>query len=166
MAKTAPRYRLRTGDAQRQSRGVARVRSTNNDQPTSEGSAMWERIDALAKRKGVTTQQLADAADVTWAAAKRWRQPKTKGGSEPSGENLRAIAGVLGVTTDELLRIYDGYEPQFASWQEFKGTETYKRLSVEQVKRVAATPWADDAIPTLSSWLAIAEAHLSATKKA
>lgn len=127
---------------------------------------MWERIDGLAKARGVTTQQLADAAGVTWTAAKRWRKPKAQGGSIPKGAQLRGISEALGVTVDELLRIYDGYEPPFDSWAAFKETSAYARLTPAQVQRVAATPWDDDAEPTLSSWLAVAEAHLSASKRA
>lgn len=125
---------------------------------------MWERIDGLAKRKGVTTQQLADATGVTWAAAKRWRQPKDEGGSVPKGHQIRGIAEALGVTVDELLRVYDGFEPAHESWSRFKTTETYRRLTDTERQRVAATYWDDGAEPTLSAWLAIAEGHIAARR--
>lgn len=126
---------------------------------------MWERIDALAKQRNVTTQEIAEAAGVTWAAAKRWRQPKDAGGAVPRGQQLRGIAKALGVTVDELLRIYDGYEPPFDSWEAFKSSSAYERLSEEQRKRVAAHPWSDDETPTLASWLALAEAHNAAQRR-
>lgn len=125
---------------------------------------MWERIDELAKRKNVTTQQIADATGVTWAAAKRWRQPKDEGGAEPKGVQLRGIAEALGVTVDEILRVYDGFEPAGESWLRFKETDTFKRLTAEEHKRVAATFWSDDHEPTLGSWLAIAEGYIAARK--
>lgn len=107
---------------------------------------------------------MASAAGVTWAAAKRWRQPKDKGGAEPSGENLGAIAKVLEVTVEEILQVYDGHEPAFGSWGAFKATDAYARLTPEQRKRIAAHWWADGEEPTLASWLAMAEAHLAARR--
>lgn len=164
-ADSSAAYLLPCDDSARQIGHMSRDRSAKPEsQPGLEGSATWERIDALAKRKKVTTQQLADAAGVTWAAAKRWRQAKGKGGSEPTGENLTAIAGALGVTTDELLRIYDGFEPPFESWASFKQSAAYERLSPSQRTRVASHPWDEGEEPTLASWLALAEAHASAKK--
>lgn len=96
---------------------------SGGDQPVLEGSANWERIDAAVRKAGLTTTELAKRTGVTFAAAARWRKPKGKGGSEASGEHLRAIAEACGVTVDQLLRVYDGYDPPFASWLAFKGTQ-------------------------------------------
>ncbi len=147
---------------------MARVRSAAlENQPTSEGSAkLWERIDDLANRKGVTTQELATAAGVTWTAAKRWRKPKEKQGSVPKGAQLPAIARVLGVTLDELMQSFDGHEPPYDSWSAFKGTATYERLSERQRTLVSSHPWDEDEEPSLGSWLALAEAHLAARRAA
>lgn len=166
MPTSAQAYPLRAIHSPRQFAEMNRDRSADSSQPSSEGLAMWERIDELATRKKVTTQQLATAAGVTWAAAKRWRQPKERGGAEPSGENLGAIAKVLEVTVEEILQVYDGHEPPFSSWAAFKATDAYARLTVEQRKRIAAHWWADGEEPTLASWLAMAEAHLAARKTA
>lgn len=157
-------YPLLTIDIQRQSGGMARVRSAKNDQSASEVSTMWRRIDELATKKGVTTQQIAEATGVTWAAAKRWRQPKDEGGAEPRGGQLRGIAKVLGVTVDELLQVYDGEEPTGEAWGRFKATDTYRRLTEDERRRVASTFWTDDHEPTLSAWLAIAEGFIAARK--
>jgi transcriptional regulator with XRE-family HTH domain len=157
-------YLLQRSTGMRQLLDMARVRRETENQPTSEGPAMWERIDGLAKRKGITTQQIAEATGVTWAAAKRWRQPKDEGGAEPKGAQLRGIAEALGVTVDELLRVYDGYEPRGEAWLRFKATDTFRRLTSEEVKRVAATFWSDDHEPTLSAWLAIAEGYIAARR--
>lgn len=165
MGKHVVSYPLRSADTQRQSTRVPHDQKPDHtrDQPVLEGSANWERIDAAVRKAGLTTTELAKRTGVTFAAAARWRKPKGKGGSEASGEHLRAIAEACGVTVDQLLRVYDGYDPPFASWLAFKGTQTYRRLSPEQVKAVAATPWADGTEPTLASWLAVAEGHLAAS---
>lgn len=157
-------YPLPAIDGSRQSHDMARVRTAFTSQPTSKGPALWERIDELAKRKNVTTQELAEATGVTWAAAKRWRQPKDEGGSDPKGTQLRGIAGALGVTVDELLGVYDGAEPVGDAWVRFKDTDTFKRLSEEERRRVATTFWTDEHEPTLSAWLAIAEGYIAARK--
>lgn len=164
--KTVHPYPLREIGSLRQFPAMPRDRSGKINASESKGGAgaIWERIDDLAVKKGVTTQQLATAAGVTWAAAKRWRQPKEKGGAEPSGENLGAIAKVLEVTVEEILQVYDGHEPTFGTWQAFKATDAYARLTPEQRKRIAAHWWAEDEEPTLASWLAMAEAHLAARR--
>lgn len=161
---TLQSYPLRRIHSPRQFARMARDRTANNSQPSSEGTAMWERIDELAKRKNVTTQELAEATGVTWAAAKRWRQPKDEGGSDPKGTQLRGIAGALGVTVDELLGVYDGAEPVGDAWARFKDTDTFRRLSEEERRRVATTFWTDEHEPTLSAWLAIAEGYIAARK--
>lgn len=139
--------------------------STSPGQALHNG-AVWKRIDALCRSKKVTTQQLAAAASVTWAAAKRWRLPPEKKGAMPTGENLRAIAGVLGVTTDELLGIYDGNEPTSASWTDFKKTRVYAQLTEKERVRVAATPFVEDAEPDVEAWISAGQAHINARKRA
>jgi transcriptional regulator with XRE-family HTH domain len=136
--------------------------TSSNSKP--EAPALWARIDELCTRRGVTTQALAEAAGVTWAAAKRWRLPPEKNGSEPDVWNVAAIAGALHVTVDELLGIYKGNEPDFESWREFKKTAIYGLLTERERVLVAASPF--DVAPPLASYLALAEAHITARSKA
>lgn len=162
------RYPLRAIDGERQFGGMSRDRAPEeqNTQLASEGPAkLWERIRDLQERKDVSSTQLAKAADVTWHTAQRWALPPERGGSVPEARQLPAIARELGVTIDELMRVYDGHEPPYESWQAFRETDTFRRLNERQRRLVAAHPWDDDEEPTLGSWLAIAEGHLSTRKK-
>lgn len=131
---------------------------------SSPGHALWERIDQLCKERGVTTTDLQRAAGVTWASAARWRKPPEDRGATPTGANLVAIAGAFGVTVEELLGIYDGNEPAGEAWAAFKQTAAYASLTDEERRRVAATPWGPGAYPTLTAWVAVAEAHRAARR--
>lgn len=119
-----------------------------------QGATIGERIDEAAKRAGITTQQLASAAGVTWPAAKRWRM----GESVPKSENLHAIARVCGVTTEELLGILDGQEPPFAAWGAFLETPTGQALSDAQRRSLAGHPFPPGQEPTVATYLLLAEA--------
>lgn len=135
--------------------------STSDRPASSEGRVeLWERIDALMVERGVSVTDLQKAAGVTWAAAKRWRQPPPLG-AKPSGENLAAIARRLGVTVEELLRQWDGAEPTHASFQLFKTTDAYRRLTPRQLENVCLTRIPEDQEPTLGTWLAAAEVQFS-----
>lgn len=143
--------------------GVSMATPQTSDTARPVAPALWARIGELCTRNGVTTQALAEAAGVTWAAAKRWRLPPEKNGSEPDVRNVAAIAGVLRVTVDELLGIYSGNEPDFESWREFKRSAIYGLLTERERVLVAAAPF--DVAPPIASYLAIAEAHLTARAK-
>ena len=74
------------------------------------GATLNERIDAIAKAEGITTTQLAQAAGVTWAAAKRWRLPPPQG-AEPRAAHLHAIAELCEVAIEDLLESSDASTP-------------------------------------------------------
>jgi len=137
--------------------------------PQHEAEPLWKRIDRLAREKHVTTTQLAKAAGVTWAAAKRWRKPPGDGkndGSVPELPNLAAIARVFSMSIDELRGIYEKHEPTGEGWDGFKKTTVYKSLTPDEIVRVMATPFPDGSNPPMSAWLAIAEGHIAARPKA
>lgn len=130
--------------------------STRHQDPSDSAVSTDElskRIDDAANRAGITTQDLATAAGVTWTAAKRWRR-----GTRPRVGHLRAVARVLGMTLDELVG-ESGYEPDFPAWIEFLDTPTGRELSPDD-RRWLATQWfPDDQEPTVSTYLVMAEAR-------
>lgn len=138
------------------------------EQPTSpqqsEEEPLWKRIDRLARERGVTTTQLSKAADVTWAAAARWRKPpgpKKTDGAVPEWEHLAAVARALSMTIEELTGVYGKHEPTGAGWQAFKETTVYKSLTPEERILVIATPGLAGSDPKLSTWMLAAETQLS-----
>lgn len=118
---------------------------------------MNERIDEAARRAGVSTTQLAKAAGVTWAAAKRWRQDPPKG-SIPQPENMAAIAEVCGVTIEEIMGVAAGQAPPFPAWERFLDTPTGRELAPAHRRTLAALPWPPGQQPTVAAYLMAAEA--------
>lgn len=64
------------------------------------GSAFGTRLRSLREAKGLTLQQVADAAGCTKAYI--WELEK-KPGQKPSAERIQAIAKVLGITMEDLM---------------------------------------------------------------
>jgi transcriptional regulator with XRE-family HTH domain len=64
------------------------------------GSAFGERLRSLREAKGLTLQQVADAAGCTKAYI--WELEK-RPGQKPSAERIQAIAKVLGVSMGDLM---------------------------------------------------------------
>lgn len=118
-----------------------------------EGEALWERIDSATRRAGKKTSDLARAAGVTWAAAKRWRMPphveRGKSGSEPGLEHLYAIAKELGVTVDELRGLIDEYNPPGEAWARFLETEEGRSASEAELRALRSIIWPPDVEPTV-----------------
>ena len=56
-------------------------------------------LQRMRKEKGMSQKELADALGVTQGTVSAWES----GRWDPTVENLRAVAKVLGVTVDELI---------------------------------------------------------------
>jgi transcriptional regulator with XRE-family HTH domain len=56
-------------------------------------------LQRIRKEKGMSQKELADALGVTQGTVSAWES----GRWDPTVENLRAVAKVLGVTVDELI---------------------------------------------------------------
>ena len=56
-------------------------------------------LQRIRKEKGLSQKELADALGVTQGTVSAWES----GRWDPTVENLRAVAKVLGVTVDELI---------------------------------------------------------------
>ena len=112
------------------------------------GADLGERIDAAATRAGVNTTQLAKAAGVTWAAAKRWRA----GASAPKSDNLAAIAEVCGVTLEELLGVAEGQDPPWEAWEAFIETAEGGAMTAGERRALQAIPWPPGRAPTVASY--------------
>jgi transcriptional regulator with XRE-family HTH domain len=99
--------------------------------------------------RGATLNERIDEA-----CEARWR----KGLATPSGANLRRIAEVTGVTPEQLLGIYDGFEPPFAAWLEFKRLPAFQALGEKQRRFLAVLPWPPGVEPTVAGYLMAAQA--------
>lgn len=64
------------------------------------GSAFGVRLRSLREAKGLTLQQVADAAGCTKAYI--WELEK-KPGQRPTAERIQAIAKILGITMEDLM---------------------------------------------------------------
>jgi transcriptional regulator with XRE-family HTH domain len=73
------------------------------------GSAFGERLRSLREAKGLTLQQVADAAGCTKAYI--WELEK-RPGQKPTAERIQAIAKVLGVTMGDLMGEPMGEAPE------------------------------------------------------
>jgi transcriptional regulator with XRE-family HTH domain len=60
-------------------------------------------LQRIRKEKGMSQKELADALGVTQGTVSAWES----GRWDPTVENLRAVAKVLGVTVDELVKDVD-----------------------------------------------------------
>ena len=69
------------------------------------GSAFGARLRSLREAKGLTLQQVADAAGCTKAYI--WELEK-KPGQRPTAERIQAIAKILGITMEDLMGAYSG----------------------------------------------------------
>ena len=56
-------------------------------------------LQRMRKKKGISQKEFADALGVTQGTVSAWES----GRWDPTVENLRAVAKVLGVTVDELI---------------------------------------------------------------
>lgn len=114
------------------------------------GATLGERIDLACRLAGVSTTDLAKTAGVTWAAAKRWR----KGTATPKANHLGVIAGVCGVTVEELLGVMDGQDPPFAAWDEFVAQVARDGvpLSSDERRALQSILWPDGTEPTVTTY--------------
>ena len=78
---------------------------------------------------------------------------------------LRAIAGALGVTVDQLLGIALGREPTYDAWAAFLETSEARGMSDEERKYVASRRFPDDHEPTVLSYQLELMALRAATKR-
>lgn len=68
---------------------------------------MNERFSQFLEKKGFSISSLARKAGVREEAIGNWKRGKSRPLRPAQFQNLKGIAGVLGITCDELLQMFD-----------------------------------------------------------
>lgn len=111
------------------------------------GNTIGERILDAMERKGLNISQLAKLLGTRWGTVQGWTTDK----AEPQRYLIR-LAEALDVTTDELLGIAEGQEPDWASWQKLKKTPEFHALSDGERRWLRTQFWPPNFVPALKDY--------------
>lgn len=86
-----------------------------SDLPSPDSAILGARIARALRERGLTQTDVSRRLVVRQATVSDW----IAGRHVPRGEHLRGLAGMLGMSVDELLDVTEGAAPPFASWAAF-----------------------------------------------
>lgn len=106
------------------------------------------RIGRAIQEKGLSQTYVARQLGVRNATVGDW----VAGRFTPRGDNLRRLAEVLGMTTDDLLDITEGKDPPFASWAAFVARN---ELTPDERRFLRKLEWGDGHEPSEPAYAAV-----------
>lgn len=128
--------------------------------PPSGGVTIGARVSALAKARGLSKSELARRLKTSYRMVHKW----TSGAQLPERESLLKLAGVLGVTIEELLGVAAGQDPPFEAWGEFLASDQGVTITPDERRALQVIPWPPGQEPTITGYLMMLAALRSGTR--
>lgn len=128
--------------------------------PSVRGATIGERISTSRGRRGWTKAELARRIGKSWRLLHKWES----GEQSPDRESLQLLAGVLGVTIEELLGVAAGQDPPFASWPEFVASPPGSEMTPDERRALQSFAWPQGTEPTVSGYVMVLAALRSGTR--
>jgi transcriptional regulator with XRE-family HTH domain len=128
------------------------------------GASVGDRIAEARERLGWTKAELARRIGKPgkngWRLIQKWE----KGEQRPDRESLMLLAGVFGVSIEELLGVAEGQDPPFEAWRDFITTAEGRSMDAGERRMLQAIAWPPGREPTLVGYLMMLAALRSGSR--